>query len=122
MRMNDRLKQVVASLDSELHLLVYVMQGGQIPSTAQKDYHIYFDLVCRRQVPIVAVITGLENRGPSMDKWWSENKSAFDLQDMSFHGHACITATKGKKSRRQDLYETSKQEVERLLSGPYRKV
>ncbi|KAF8830347.1 hypothetical protein HHX47_DHR2000506 [Lentinula edodes] len=64
-------------------------------------------------VPIVIVVTGLEDQEPTMDSWWTENKYAFDKYDMHFVDHACITATLGKKMkngefRNQEEYNESK--------------
>src|SRR5262245_21266685 len=57
----EKLTQIIERLGTGLHLLVYVMQAPQIPATAQKNYHIFFKEVCHTRVPIVLIITGLEN-------------------------------------------------------------
>jgi predicted GTPase len=113
----QQLTQIIKSLDTGLNLLVYVMRAPEILSTAQKNYCIFFEDVCRKQVPIVIIVTCLENRDRDMDEWWPENESAFGEKKMVFQDHACITATKGKRDCRQDLYEISKRKVEQLLSS-----
>jgi hypothetical protein len=114
-----QLTKIIKNLDPGPNLLVYVMRAPQIPSTAQKNYRIFFGDVCEKQVPIVIIITGLENRGNDMDGWWTENRKAFEGEKMFFRGHACITATKGKLRCgvhiNQKLYDASTEEVEKLL-------
>ncbi|KAJ3891397.1 hypothetical protein GG344DRAFT_65448 [Lentinula edodes] len=53
-----------------------------------------------KKVPIVLAVTALsEDQEPDMESWWTENKDAFHRYGMEFSGHACITATRGKKMR-----------------------
>lgn len=110
--------------ETKFNLFVYVMSAPQIPRTAQQNYRILYDLAGPKRVPIVVVITRLEDRDGTMDQWWTENKLAFDQRDLIFDGHACITAWKGKlkdgKYTNQDLYNVSKQKVEQLISNSCR--
>ena len=84
-----------ATLDDGVNLLVYVMRAPRIVATAKANYELFFETFCYGQVPIVIVVTGLEDKD-DMDKWWEENKSVFDDYKMPFSGSACITATQGK--------------------------
>ncbi|KAK2465739.1 hypothetical protein APHAL10511_002283 [Amanita phalloides] len=52
-------------------------------------------------VPIVVMVTGLENE-ENMEDWWTDNAEGFPHRRMSFAGHACITATKGKVTKNGD--------------------
>jgi len=120
----DQLIRIIEELDTGLNLLVYVMRAPEIMTTAAKNYRLFYEIVCEKEVPIVVVITKLESRADSgrMDDWWIENKPAFDQLNLKFEDHACITATKGKPSEDsgryldQDLYDLSKQKVESLIS------
>jgi predicted GTPase len=114
----EGLYRLIHQLDDGVNLLVYVMRASRVTRTTQQNYEMFFDVFCRRKVPIVIVITGLENR-TEMDKWWEENKATFDNQNMAFSGHACITATEGKQKDGVSSfgveYEDSKWEVESLI-------
>ena len=81
-----------------VHLLIICISGiSGITMAAKKTY----DLIMRMRdrfastTPVVAVITGLENRSHStnssvsMEGWWKSNSGTFS--NMSFSGHACIT-------------------------------
>jgi tRNA U34 5-carboxymethylaminomethyl modifying GTPase MnmE/TrmE len=114
----DNLYKLMNQVDDGVSLLVYVMRGPRIKESAQMNYKMFFEGFCRKKVPIVIVITGLEVK-EEMDEWWEENKNEFDLNKMSFSGSACITAIKGKLKNGKHLYETeyaeSKKKVEELI-------
>ena len=102
-----RAENAIRSLLTELsggggvHLLVLCMRGNQRVTTGTKL--IYETVVGIRNkivpdVPLVAVITGLEGRWTapldtiySMGEWWKENVQALTSFDMAFSAHACIT-------------------------------
>ncbi|KAJ3907641.1 hypothetical protein F5879DRAFT_502019 [Lentinula edodes] len=108
-----KLYHLLRDLQGGISLLVYCMRGPRITETLERNYNIFYDGFCRKAVPIVIVVTGLEDQEPTMDSWWTENKYAFDKYDMHFVDHACITATLGKKMkngefRNQEEYNESK--------------
>ncbi|KAE9405896.1 hypothetical protein BT96DRAFT_934633 [Gymnopus androsaceus JB14] len=94
-----KLYQLLRSLQDGVTLLVYCMRGPRITETLERNYSIFHDGFCRGKVPIVIVITGLEDHEPDMDSWWTKNKEAFDKYKMNVAGHACITATRGKRTK-----------------------
>lgn len=69
---------------------MYCVRGAR-KTTALRGY---YDLLHSRVkgVPIVLVVTGLENQEPHMDAWWTTNQRFLSSQKMTFAGHACITA------------------------------
>ncbi|KAG1904907.1 P-loop containing nucleoside triphosphate hydrolase protein [Suillus fuscotomentosus] len=72
-----------------IHLLVYCAQGTKDASTLQHNYKI-MDSEVKGRVPVVLIVTGLENQEP--EEWWRCNeRSILDL-GMNFADHACITA------------------------------
>ena len=89
------LSQLVHKLEDGVSLLVYVMRGLRITECAQRNYEMFYTQLCQGRVPIVIVITGLENE-QNMDDWWSKNKPEFDKHKMKFNKSACITASKLK--------------------------
>ena len=79
---------------------------------------------CRKKVPIIIVVTGLENED-DMDQWWHDNKPVFDNYNMHRENFASITATEGKIVDGvvfQDEYNKSKEEVAEPISSSYDKV
>ncbi|KAG1904898.1 P-loop containing nucleoside triphosphate hydrolase protein [Suillus fuscotomentosus] len=106
------LKKLIRTLMTKggIHLLVYCVQGTDDASALQRNYKL-IDSEVKARVPVVLVVTGLENREPDMEEWWRSNeRSILDL-GMKFAGHACITAltineggTDGVRQRREESY------------------
>ncbi|KAG1889139.1 P-loop containing nucleoside triphosphate hydrolase protein [Suillus subluteus] len=73
-----------------IDLLVYCVSSKMTTLPAIiRAYETFYSRVCRKKVPIVIVMTGLENK-PDMESWWDTNKGKF--KSMHFTGHACVTA------------------------------
>lgn len=115
-----QLFRLIQSLEKDgVSLLVFCFRGPRVTETTIKNYELFYSAFCQTKVPIVLVATGLEAEG-SMDDWWLENKGVFHTQKMKFSGQACITATKGKKSKREtypyeEEYEESRVKVRKLI-------
>lgn len=112
----EGLYNLTRQLDDGISLLVFVMRAPRITAVEQQNYQMFYEILCDKKVPIVIVITGLEYE-EHMDEWWPANEEAFDLHEMLFHGHACITATRGISNETAQAYEQSKLKVEELI-GP----
>lgn len=86
------------------------------------NYELFWGIICNGQVPIVLVITGLENED-DMDDWWRDNRVELeDVMGMKFQGHVCMTSTKGKleKSGRymfEEEYQESVGKVRKLVES-----
>jgi hypothetical protein len=103
-----------------IDLLVFVVRGGPgVMSSTVRNYELFYKAICRKEVPIVVVITGLEYE-QDMDDWWKRNEQVFRDHGMVFHGHGCITAIKGKKipggHLLQKEYDRSRKTLEDLIS------
>jgi predicted GTPase len=114
----DALRSLIHQLDGGVNLLVYVMQAPRIKDSAKQNYDMFFDGFCKRKVPIVIVVTGLEEE-QKMDAWWETNGEDFNQYGMRFSGFACITATKGKRKGTtypyEDEYNKSKIQLQQLV-------
>jgi hypothetical protein len=124
------LYNLMQKLNNGLNLLVYVMHapryrftqmGKYLPHITQaagQNYELFYNVFCQKKVPIVIIITGLENE-ENMDKWWEWNKHVFNDYKMKFDGHTSTTARKGKVVQGiphyKEEYEESKKKVERLI-------
>jgi len=73
-----------------VHLLVYCVRGERA-SVALKNYKAFSSAICRSDVPIVLVVTCLENFQPMMATWWDNNEDRLAQYGIPFSGHACIT-------------------------------
>ena len=113
------LYNLIRQLEDGINLLVCVMRAPRVPHSVQQNYRMFFEVLCNRQVPIVIIVTGLEEK-ENMEQWWDDNGHIFECRNMPFNGHACITATKGKQLEDgtysyETEYEESRKKVERLI-------
>ncbi|KAF7979189.1 hypothetical protein HWV62_43110 [Athelia sp. TMB] len=97
------LYSLATHLQNGVSLLVYCIRG-RITQATVTNYMMFYKGICQTQVPIVLVITGLEQQEPNMESWWKENEQDFTNEGMKFVGHACITATKGKLWKGKHMY------------------
>lgn len=74
-----------------IHLLVYCIRGPSVRKSLARNYAIFYSAICRKKIPIVAVVTGLENEPASMDDWWAKGEKELARYKMRFDAHACIT-------------------------------
>ncbi|KAF5378186.1 hypothetical protein D9615_007550 [Tricholomella constricta] len=119
-----QLFRLLKSLDTGVNLLVFCMRGPRIKEAAHKNWRLFHEIICRRQVPIILAVTGLEQE-TDMDDWWVRNKGAFQRYEMYPQGVACITATRGKllKSgahRLDEEYEESMKKMRKLIESQCR--
>ena len=110
----EALYQLMRGLDDGVSLLVYVVRGPRLSESIRKNYELFYEIFCQKKVPIVLVITGLENED-DMDGWWERNKEAYKDENMTFAGASCITAIKGKKDMFAEEFEESRGKVEELV-------
>ena len=88
---------LVKNLEDGVNLLVFCMRG-RIKKTTSDNYKLFYQIFCDSEVPIILVVTGLEElEEDELDTWWSRNRTAFEGYGMKFHGCVCGTTTKGKR-------------------------
>ncbi|KZP33674.1 P-loop containing nucleoside triphosphate hydrolase protein [Athelia psychrophila] len=115
---------LIEKLDQGISLLVFCVRGPRITKTVWENYKLFHSAFCQGKVPIVLVVTGLEEIDP-MDGWWLDNKKQFHGRGMVFGGQACVTASKGKVNKTtglgvyQDEFDDSREKVRRLLVEQY---
>jgi predicted GTPase len=112
----NALKNLFQTLTKK-HILIYCVQGTKYASALKRNYELLSTV--KGYVPVILVVTGLENREPEMEDWWRNNERSFSDLGMNFAGHACITAlainesdTKVKQ-RREQSYQTVCNLIER---------
>jgi len=118
------LYRLIRMLDDGVCLLIYCMRGPRINESLVRNYKMFYSAFCLEKVPIVLVVTGLEEE-PVLDDWWSRNEALFQRYHMMFAGHACVTATRGKEKETKGTYvyereyELSVVAVQELVKGHY---
>ncbi|XP_006457070.1 hypothetical protein AGABI2DRAFT_195950 [Agaricus bisporus var. bisporus H97] len=108
------LRDLVNNLNDGISLLVYCIRGSRYRDIIKVNYDLFTEIICQREVPVVIVVTGLENE-ECMEDWWKVNEKEFTGRGMKFHGHACITTSKGKKNMFEEEYEESLVAVRALI-------
>ncbi|KAF9444549.1 hypothetical protein P691DRAFT_778179 [Macrolepiota fuliginosa MF-IS2] len=110
------LRDLVDKLKDGLSLLVYCIRGARYRDIIKVNHDLFKEIICQGEVPIVIVVTGLENE-ENMEDWWVENEKEYTgpPRNMRFEGHACITTSKGKKNMFEEEYEESKKVVRALI-------
>ncbi|KAG1859579.1 P-loop containing nucleoside triphosphate hydrolase protein [Suillus subalutaceus] len=97
-----------------IDLLLLCMRAGRLTPTLQTNYRLFHEFLCDKKVPIVVVITYLENEVGEMDDWWKRNQYAFDGREIYVAGHACITAIRGNYP---DRYAQSRTTIRKLVAA-----
>ncbi|KAG9316457.1 P-loop containing nucleoside triphosphate hydrolase protein [Chiua virens] len=92
-------------------LLLFCMRGNRVTATTQSNYRLFYEVLCRCQVPIALVITHLE-REPNMEAWWTRNLASLERYGIKATGHACVT---GLPTHSQ--YPESRASIQRMLGG-----
>ncbi|KIK99110.1 hypothetical protein PAXRUDRAFT_823147 [Paxillus rubicundulus Ve08.2h10] len=108
-----------------IHLLVYCIRGSSVRKALARNYTIFYSAICRKKVPIVAVVTGLENEPCSMEDWWITGEKDLARYKMRFHAHACVTTLDMQRVASTPLEERSKQSqhaVRKLIIDNCRRV
>jgi len=98
-----------------IDLLLFCMRAGKVDiALLQANYRLFYELVCKKKVPIVLVVTGLE-REEEMESWWTRNGQILQRHGIYVDGHACITAFNGTHREHEGLYEESRHLVRELV-------
>ncbi|KAG1741505.1 P-loop containing nucleoside triphosphate hydrolase protein [Suillus paluster] len=87
------LKELLQTLLEQdgIHLLMYCVHGTREIKALCCNYELCHSEV-KGRVPMVLVVTGLEDKQPEMEEWWNNNERSISDLSMTFAGHACITA------------------------------
>ena len=79
-----------------VNLLIFVIKQGRLTETIHKNYVLFHHGFCDSNVPIAIIVTGCKDIEP-MDRWWIDNEVSFSRAGMTFDGHACVCAFKGRQ-------------------------
>jgi len=117
------LQDLVHNLKGGVNLLVYCIRGTRFRDIMQINYDLFCNIICQNMVPVVIVVTGLENESP-MESWWEENGAQLKDHGMDFTGHACVTTTRGKQLKSgeytfEEEFEESEDKTRKLITDHY---
>ncbi|OAX34834.1 hypothetical protein K503DRAFT_868659 [Rhizopogon vinicolor AM-OR11-026] len=115
----SKLYKLITRLDGGIHLLMLCMRGPRIKNATHQNWKIFHEILCKKQVPSVLVVTGMENE-ENLDKWWWNNRGALEDQGICPDDAACITAVRGRTLRDgcrafDDHYEKSLAKIQNLV-------
>ncbi|KAG1829986.1 hypothetical protein EV424DRAFT_1296873, partial [Suillus variegatus] len=114
------LQGLIQNIHGGLNLLLFCVNAARVSEALGINYDAFYSIIGGKKVPIVLVVTGLEDKDP-MEGWWKENEAEFKRHGLTFDGHACITTTRGKPlrdgpgHRHDEQYEQSKLAVKELI-------
>ncbi|KAH7925922.1 hypothetical protein BV22DRAFT_1033417 [Leucogyrophana mollusca] len=101
-----------------IDLVVYCVRGTRARKALLHNYRILCSIINRRRVPVVLVVTGLENYEGKMEDWWARNEQELKHYGMCFDGHACVTTLNVKMVKDvilRDRCEESRRSVRDLI-------
>ncbi|TFK67394.1 hypothetical protein BDN72DRAFT_98755 [Pluteus cervinus] len=101
----NQLAKLADDLNGRLNLLVYCMRGTRFRKVIKDNYDLFRTIVTGGNVPIVLVITGLEQED-DMEDWWKENEADLRREGIRVQGHACVTTTLGKIRDGVGIYQS----------------
>ena len=99
---------------SSIHLVIYCIRAETFTKVIRINYDLFWGIICERRVPIVLVVTGLEQE-VDMDAWWKRNEKMVLQLGITSDGHACVTTTKGRKGNHEEKYAESAKKVWKLV-------
>jgi len=94
-----------------VHLLVYCIRGTRA-AVALKNHRIFSSVIGSSQVPVVLVVTCLEDFRPVMASWWDKNEEKLRQYGIHFSGYACVTTLKDDPTDSPDILERRTQSYE----------
>jgi GTPase SAR1 family protein len=116
------LRRLIQNLHGGVNLLVHCVNAKHPDDDWKLNYEAFYRVIGNKKVPIVLVVTGLEDHVP-MEEWWKLNEAGMKKRGMTFDGHACITTIRGKPLNNfpghwyDEQYEQSRMAVRELIKA-----
>ena len=92
-------------------LLLFCIRAPRVTGTSQANYRLFYEVLCRSQVPIGFVITHLEQQ-VNMESWWERNVESLERFGLKAACHACVTGLPTHSK-----YPESRASIARMLEG-----
>lgn len=99
-----------------IHLMLMCMVGSRVTPAVNNNFRLFYEYVCRRQVPMFLVVTGL-GKSQRMEDWWESHvrDPEFQLIARCVLQHACITVLRGDHGEQAEKYEDSRRLVQKIV-------
>lgn len=111
----SKLFNLIKSVENGISLLIFCMRG-RIKDSTTENYQLFYEIFCASKVPVLLVVTGLEEIVvDKQDLWWEENMESFTRNGMRFTGVVCGCTTKGKREVYADEFNATKLKLESLI-------
>jgi len=113
------LYKLIEQLDG-VSLLIFCNRG-MVKKNATANWKLLNKRICGKKVPILAVVTGLEEEDDP-DDWWKreENRKVFRKYRLNPLAVGCIVSFLGKRNEHADVYAKSQAKVRRLIKVNHR--
>ncbi|KAG1720497.1 uncharacterized protein EDB91DRAFT_1177960 [Suillus paluster] len=89
-KLKGLLRELTSAGSEGIGLLVYCVRCTTLRRALIRNYNLFYSAICKKKVPIVVVVTGLDIER-DMESWWTTNGKDFKSRGMHFQDHACVT-------------------------------
>ena len=117
----QNLYTLIRELDG-VSLLIYCMRG-RFKENATTNWKLFNKVICGENVPIIAVVTGLDER-EDPDEWQREennkNLKAFGNNKMNPRAVCCVVSLLGKNNEHAEVYTKSQGKLRDLIRTHHR--
>ena len=100
--------------ERSINLVIYCIQSNRLTDIVRVNYDLFWRIICKKRVPIVVIVTGLEQER-SMEAWWTTNEGRILEVGIKPDGYACVTTTKGINNMYEEEYKRSAERVWTLV-------
>jgi small GTP-binding protein len=116
----EKLYTLIRQLDG-VSLLIYCMPA-RVKENARTNWILFHKVICQEKVPIVAVVTGLENYDDP-DDWGRDrgNRNALKRNGMNPRDIACVVSFAGRQNEYGRIYGDSQAKLRKLIIAHYRR-
>ena len=121
----ESLYTLIRRLDG-LSLLIYCMRW-KVDEMAEANWTLFSKIICGGNVPIIAVVTGLDQE-EDPDDWWrrKDNQEVFQKHHIEPRAVGCIVSSRGNRNENAGVYVKSQDKLRGLikdnhLQQPWRK-
>ncbi|KIJ58060.1 hypothetical protein HYDPIDRAFT_141800 [Hydnomerulius pinastri MD-312] len=114
---ND-LKEFIRQMASSggISLLLYCIRPTRVRRALKWNHDIFYAAICRKKVPVVLVITGLEYQPVNMETWWVDNERVLAKHGMRFDAHVCATTLDTSHPTIQERLNRSQSSLRGLIT------
>ena len=116
-----RLCKLIYGMSEGVSLLVFCIRAPRIVDSVKHNWTLFYDIICRKKVPVLLVVTGLEEEG-DMDAWCRrlDNLNAFQRYGIHFTAMTGVMASRGRRRANgvhvyQEEYDASADKLRKLI-------